>query len=254
VFRRHRTHGQPALSRAVATLATAGVVVTGAVAAQAVAAPAYAGSSSLASAGSTFLRSIDAARAAHGARTLHLRADLTAVATRQAQRMAASNTLYHNPRLGSAIRGWLELGENVGEGGGARAIAHAFLRSPMHRANILDRGFSDVGIGVARGHGSLWVVEDFRRPTATMRAAERRHHRTTHTVQSAPVTVKAHRLPTLRLGSRGRLVAWVQGRLHVRADGIFGQITRHAVIRFKRAHGLRPDGIVGFRMWHALGR
>jgi peptidoglycan hydrolase-like protein with peptidoglycan-binding domain len=35
-------------------------------------------------------------------------------------------------------------------------------------------------------------------------------------------------------------------------DGIFGNGTRNAVIRFQRAQGLDPDGIVGCQTWERL--
>ncbi len=66
----------------------------------------------------------------------------------------------------------------------------------------------------------------------------------------------------LRLQSppmRGTDVRAVQNRLRKRnmpvlADGIYGTATRTAVIRFQRAHGLRPDGIVGPKTWISLTR
>jgi cysteine-rich secretory family protein/putative peptidoglycan binding protein len=256
VSRRHVSRKPAALFRrfAVGCVAT-GVVATGAIAASA--APAYASADS---ARSVFLHSINSARAAHGLHALHVRSDLTSVAQHQAQRMADRRTLFHNPNLTSDIRHWLAIGENVGEGGRAKAIARAFLNSPEHRSNILGH-YSDVGVGTVIAHGKVWVVEDFRKPTARFGAAERGTATTSSTApakstdtSTRTTTRTASSLPTLRYGDRGRLVAWVQGRLHVRQDGIFGPITRAAVIRFKRNHGLRPDGIVGHRMWRALGR
>jgi peptidoglycan hydrolase-like protein with peptidoglycan-binding domain len=201
-------------------------------------APAYAGERA-----TRVVDSINSARHNHGLRALTVRSDLTAVATRQAQRMADQNRLFHNPNLTSVIPHWLAVGENVGVGSTAGAITRAFMGSPEHRSNILSSDYKEVGVGIAYAHGLLWVVEDFRLPDATL--AARNHHST---------RVTSHRLPMLRLGSRGSLVAWVQHRLHVSADGIFGPVTRHAVIRFKRAHHLHPTGVVGRRAWHALGR
>ena len=47
-------------------------------------------------------------------------------------------------------------GENIGGGAGSRfgspiAVFRQWMRSPPHRANILDRDFHDFGVGVARG-------------------------------------------------------------------------------------------------------
>jgi cell wall-associated NlpC family hydrolase len=57
----------------------------------------------------------------------------------------------------------------------------------------------------------------------------------------------------LRVGSRGASVAAVQRALGVAADGVFGPITKAAVMRFQSAHGLVADGIVGPITSGALG-
>jgi hypothetical protein len=66
-------------------------------------------------------------------------------------------------------------------------------------------------------------------------------------------------LPTLRRGSRGKLVEQLQkvlnflldGKLAV--DGIFGEKTEKAVKAFQKAAGLAQDGVVGPKTWGALG-
>jgi hypothetical protein len=65
--------------------------------------------------------------------------------------------------------------------------------------------------------------------------------------------------PTLRRGSRGPAVVDLQSRLNdqgaapaLEADGIFGRLTKAAVIAFQDEHGLEPDGIVGPLTWGAL--
>lgn len=65
-------------------------------------------------------------------------------------------------------------------------------------------------------------------------------------------------MPTLKIGSRGVYVQILQLAL-LRAgfsvgekDGIFGNVTRNAVIDFQRAYGLRQDGIVGMLTWAML--
>jgi N-acetylmuramoyl-L-alanine amidase len=60
-------------------------------------------------------------------------------------------------------------------------------------------------------------------------------------------------MTTLKLGSRGTEVKTLQGKLHLIADGIFGEITEDAVKDFQRSKGLRADGIVGAQTWAALG-
>ncbi|HZW83178.1 MAG TPA: peptidoglycan-binding protein [Candidatus Deferrimicrobium sp.] len=63
---------------------------------------------------------------------------------------------------------------------------------------------------------------------------------------------------TLRLGSQGRHVTMMQGRLKMlgyysgNADGLFGKQTEAAVKAFQSANGLTPDGIVGPKTMMAL--
>lgn len=58
---------------------------------------------------------------------------------------------------------------------------------------------------------------------------------------------------TLRRGAAGDLVKYLQAKIGVRADGIFGPITEAAVRHFQRQNGLVPDGIVGPKTWAVLG-
>jgi hypothetical protein len=70
-------------------------------------------------------------------------------------------------------------------------------------------------------------------------------------------TPAAH--PTIRYGSRGTSVEEAQTKLNaaganppLAVDGIFGPLTRAAVVEFQTAHNLSPDGIVGPLTWGAL--
>lgn len=48
-----------------------------------------------------------------------------------------------------------------------------------------------------------------------------------------------------KLGSRGEGVKAIQRALHLIDDGMFGKLTREAVITFQKEHGLTADGVVG---------
>lgn len=56
----------------------------------------------------------------------------------------------------------------------------------------------------------------------------------------------------LRKGARGRDVAFLQERLGIPADGIFGPVTLAQVRRFQQSRRLPADGVVGRRTWAAL--
>lgn len=62
-----------------------------------------------------------------------------------------------------------------------------------------------------------------------------------------------------KMGSTGSEVSKIQSRLkewgyyNGAVDGIFGTATRDAVIKFQKANGLTPDGIVGSKTLAAIG-
>jgi uncharacterized protein YkwD len=114
---------------------------------------------------------VNSQRAAHGLRPMRSSGDLSRAAHRHAVDMVRRRYFDHvSPdgrtvaqrvkRTGylSGARRWA-LGENIGWGSGSAAsaagIVDAWMKSPGHRAVILDRRFHEVGLGVAGGipHG-----------------------------------------------------------------------------------------------------
>jgi uncharacterized protein YkwD len=241
-------------SRALAMVAAAGIVTTGLVAGVG-ATPAHAASGSA----SYFVSAINAQRAAHGRPRLAVSSEMTSAAQRWASAMARSNTLAHNPRLASSVSNWRYLGENVGVGPTASSLESAFYASPGHRANMLDRDFTEIGVAVVVVKGKMWVAEEFRRPmhgahaTLTTSHHKATKHRASHASRHAPKH-KAARKPSLAVGSRGSLVALVQRLLHITSDGIFGPQTKAAVSGFQRSHHLKVTGTVGPTTLAALRR
>jgi hypothetical protein len=54
------------------------------------------------------------------------------------------------------------IGENVAEAGSAAQAQSLFMSSSEHRANILEKLYNRVGIGVVRASdGTLWFTVDF---------------------------------------------------------------------------------------------
>jgi uncharacterized protein YkwD len=107
---------------------------------------------------------INHARTSHGRSALRLNSSLSDYARRWSATMASKNRLYHNASLATWLRNWnwRILGENVGVGGSVPQLHVAFMNSPPHRANIMDRRFRNVGVGVVVRNGRTWVTVIFR--------------------------------------------------------------------------------------------
>ena len=194
-----------------------------------------AGTANATSVEDVFTTKMNAARAAKGIPRLATRSHLVSVARQWAATMASQNKLYHNPQLTSDVNNWRYVGENVGYGPDALTVHVAFMNSPAHRANVLDRDYTEVGVGAVVRDGRVWVAEVFRRP---MRV----------TTSSVSVGFSGK----LTYGSTGASVKKVQARLGVTATGYYGSYTRSAVSRFQRSLGWQGRGNVGRHTWARL--
>jgi uncharacterized protein YkwD len=110
---------------------------------------------------------LNAQRLTHGLSKLHGNGRLGHAAGGYAHLMARRNFFSHVSPTGSTplsrikrahylagARSWT-IGENLAWGTGSlatpRATVRAWMNSPGHRANILNPGFREIGIGIARG-------------------------------------------------------------------------------------------------------
>jgi uncharacterized protein YkwD len=115
---------------------------------------------------------LNATRTVKGLAKLARNDKLVGMARRQADRMAAKGSIYHNPSLGAEMTSsglsWQKAGENVGMGPNVDLIEQAFLDSPHHYENIVDAKYDTVGIGVVDGaDGRRYVVQVFADLSAT---------------------------------------------------------------------------------------
>ncbi|HWC14040.1 MAG TPA: CAP domain-containing protein [Actinomycetota bacterium] len=103
---------------------------------------------------------INGARGANGQGKLSLDPELSRAARVHSREMVEANTLYHTPdrALRTRVTNWAILGENVGVGSTVASLHEAFMKSTLHRANVLHAGFRHVGIGTLRKDGRLWVT------------------------------------------------------------------------------------------------
>lgn len=111
----------------------------------------------------TFARKINLARSAASVGKLSLDPELSRVARKHTREMVNRDSLYHTPSdvLSRRVTRWIELGENVGFGGGVESLHDAFMDSTAHRDNVLHDSFRHVGIGVAKKDGRMWVTVIF---------------------------------------------------------------------------------------------
>src|SRR5438552_8482585 len=107
-----------------------------------------AGATDSGSAEAEFVGRLNGLRASKGLPALAVDGHLTSVARSWSAKMASDGTISHNPSLGSQVSGWRTLGENVGTGATVDSIEQAFENSPHHYENMVDSGYTLVGIGV----------------------------------------------------------------------------------------------------------
>jgi uncharacterized protein YkwD len=101
-------------------------------------------------------------RRARGVRPLRMRKRLSVAAKRHSRNMVRKSFFAHgnfvarilNARYVRRRQAW-SLGENIAWGTGELAtpqsIVNAWMNSPGHRANILNRRFRDIGVGIVMG-------------------------------------------------------------------------------------------------------
>jgi uncharacterized protein YkwD len=108
-------------------------------------------------------------RAKHGCSALRVDSHLRAAARRHSKDMHLRNYFEHDSlgggtpwarikALGYALPG----AENIAKGYATpKAVVDGWMKSPGHRANILNCGLKAVGIGVEYGAGGPWWTQDF---------------------------------------------------------------------------------------------
>ena len=100
-------------------------------------------------------------RVANRRAPLRTQAAAQAKAQAWANRLAREGRMYHsNLRDGINVK-WCSLGENVGYGSSVQGIERAYMKSPGHRANILNPKWNGVGVGHATRGSRIYTVHVF---------------------------------------------------------------------------------------------
>jgi uncharacterized protein YkwD len=111
------------------------------------------------------LELVNAERAKGGCSPVTVDAKLTKAAQNHSQDMADHTNMSHTgsdgssmtDRLGRVGYAYRSAGENVAAGyGTAESVMDGWMNSPGHKANILNCGFKEIGIGLA-GPGNYWT-------------------------------------------------------------------------------------------------
>jgi uncharacterized protein YkwD len=111
---------------------------------------------------------VNSERGKNGCAPLTVNAKLTQAAQAHSADMAAHRTMSHTGSDGSSPGGritaagyaWDSYGENVAYGYSTpESVMTAWMNSPGHRANILNCGFKEIGVGYAQP-GNYWT-QDF---------------------------------------------------------------------------------------------
>ena len=124
--------------------------------------PAPAGASD-ASAEASFVARVNSIRRSHGVAPLAVSGDLTGIARRWTDHMAANGNLSHNGNLANEVsEDWTKLGENIGAGSDVDSIMNQFVSSGAHYNNMVDPAFNYIGVGVSYdASGQMYTTHDF---------------------------------------------------------------------------------------------
>lgn len=137
-----------------------------------------------------FVSLINQERSSRGLRTLVVKSDLVSVARKHSADMAAKGTIWHGDSTPYKISGWTIYGENVGMGPTVADLHRAFMDSPDHRANILEKAFNQIGVGVVIKDGTIFVTEIFVKrgstTTTTTTTTTTKKTTTSRTTSTAP--------------------------------------------------------------------
>ena len=113
---------------------------------------------------------LNADRAKNGLSALKTNSQLTSLAGNYAQDMIDRNFFAHNnpegqtpfDRMKNAGISYTYAGENLAINNNVTAAETAFMNSSGHRANILNKNYTEVGVGVRyNSNGSAYVVQEF---------------------------------------------------------------------------------------------
>ncbi len=110
---------------------------------------------------SDFVSRVNDLRAGEGLTALIVDSGFKSYARDWAKNMGDADALAHS-EFTALFDPWTYLGENVGYGPSVSSIFNALVASPGHYANMVDPGFTHIGIGVwITDEGKMWTTHVF---------------------------------------------------------------------------------------------
>jgi uncharacterized protein YkwD len=117
----------------------------------------------------TMIQLVNIEREARGLRPFEHIPALSEVARKHSQTMFDLDKVSHEAdgrlveeRIGEVIEGACRIGENITKHYRIDYALSDLMGSPGHRGNLLDPGFTGIGIGIVRGKGGLvYITQDF---------------------------------------------------------------------------------------------
>lgn len=101
-------------------------------------------------------------RSSVGVPALSRAGELDAKAQQQADRMAKRGKIYHSKSLSSGVSvGWSSIGENVAVAGSVEDAQKALEASSGHYDNMVNSGYTEMGVGISLKNGSVYMVQVF---------------------------------------------------------------------------------------------
>ena len=108
------------------------------------------------------MRYIDRARDRRGIHDMNRSRAIGYKARLHAKRMRSDGSIFHS-ELGSMLKSlsWQIAGENVGMGPDLKGLHKAFMKSPGHKHNLLDKRFNRFAVGIVKDNGYIYVTVMF---------------------------------------------------------------------------------------------
>lgn len=153
----------------------------------------------------------------------------------------------------SIISGYRSVAYNIKVGGAKNSYHIKGMAADINVTGVANRDVAIYASGIANGVGLYDYTGGFVHvDVRDQKYLWQQDAKNSKYYQVAGFSVKEHTPSTVRYNDRGANVRWVQEKLGLEEDGIFGPKTEAAVRKFQETAGIKVDGIVGKETWSRL--